>query len=57
MRMVVKWEKYPPFLSRVGTFPTKCCLAEMVSFTYWMMFVEKSESKSPNFPLNCDLQS
>lgn len=57
MGMRVKWEKYPPFLSRVGKFPRKRRLAETLSFVHWMMLVEKSESNSPNFPLNCDLQS
>lgn len=57
MRMGVKWEKYPPFLTRVETLPRKCRLAETASFTYRMMFVEKSESNSHNFSLNCDLQS
>lgn len=34
--------KKSPSLSSVGSFPAKCCLAEMVSFVCWMVLAQKS---------------
>lgn len=49
--------KASPFPKQRGTRPKYCRLAERVSFTCQLMFVERRESNSHNFPLTRSLQS